>query len=321
MTTTNSLPSEMQAVRVHETGGIDAMVYEKAPLPTPTVGQALVQVKAAGVGPWDALVRSGASKLGQPLPLIPGSDVAGIVVALGPSVTEFEIGDEIFGTTNPMFTGGYADYAAVETSMIALKPPCLSYVEAASVPVVAVTAWQMIFEQGKVKRGTRVLVQGASGSVGAYAVQFAKSAGAEVFATAFAKNIDYVRSLGADKVIDVSSARFEDDAKNMDVVIDTVGGDTQNRSFGVLNPGGILVSVVSLPDQDKAKQLGITAVFFYVTVTTECLTLIAERLQSGKLAAMVGDVLTLTEARLAHEMLAGKPHKRGKIVLAIENVR
>ena len=317
----NTLPSEMQAVRVHQTGGIDAMVYEKAPVPILGEGQILVQIKAAGVGPWDALVRSGASKLGQPLPLIPGSDIAGIVVQIGPGVTNFQPGEEVFGATNPMFTGGYAEYAAVEASMIARKPKNLSFVEAASVPVVAVTAWQMVFDHGKVDSTKRVLVQGASGSVGAFAVQIAKSTGAEVIGTAFTKNLEYVQSLGADKVIDVSAARFEAEAKEIDVVLDTVGGETQDRSFAVLKSGGALISVVSLPNQDNANQHGVRGEFFYVSVTTECLTQIGNLIEAGKLSAVIGNVLPLTEARSAHEMLAGKPHQRGKIVLAVGDGR
>lgn len=308
----------MKAVRVHQFGGLDAIVYEKIPRPEPTDGQVLVRVKAAGVGPWDALIRSGGSKLGQPLPLTLGSDFAGTIESVGRGVAAFQPGDEVFGATNPLFIGAYAEYAVADAAMIAHKPERLSSVEAASVPVVATTAWQMVFDYGKVDAGKRVLVQGAAGSVGAYAVQLAKNAGADVFATAFTQDVDYVSALGADTVIDVSKTRFEDRAVGMDVVLDTVGGETQERSFTVLKPGGILVSVVTLPDPDKAARQGVRGVFFYVSVTSACLTELAVRLEEGRLIPDVGEVLPLPDARLAHEMLAGKPHKRGKIVLSVQ---
>lgn len=307
----------MKAVRVHEHGGLDAIVYEEAPRPSPGEGQALVRVKAAGVGPWDALVRSGASKLGQPLPLILGSDISGIVEEVGPGVTAFQPGDAVYGSTNPLFVGGYAEYSVVEAGMIALRPKSLSDVDAAGVPVVACTAWQMVIQYGNAGPGKRVLVHGAAGSVGSLAVQLAKYVGAEVIGTAFTKDVDYVRSLHADTVIDVSDARFEDGLSGIDIVIDTVGGETQNRSFGVLKSGGVLVSSVSQPDKAKAAELGIQGVFFYVEVTTDLLTKIAECIDSGSLTPLTGEVLPLSEARIAHEMLAGKPHNRGKIVLMV----
>jgi len=175
----------------------------------------------------------------------------------------------------------------------------------------------MVFDHGKVDAGKRVLVHGAAGSVGAYVVQLAKRAGAEVIATAYTKDVEYVRKLGADQIMDVSKTRFEEKLQDIDIVLDLVGGETQNRSFGVLRPGGVLVSAVSLPDQEKAAQGAVRGVFFYVNVTSACLREIAELIQSGRLSPLVGEVLALADARVAHEMLAGKPHKRGKIVLAV----
>jgi NADPH:quinone reductase-like Zn-dependent oxidoreductase len=307
----------MKAVRVHRFGGVEAMVYEDVPRPDPGEGQVLVRVEAAGVGPWDAWVRAGKSAIPQALPLIPGSDLSGVVEDVGQGVSNFNPGDEVFGITNSRFTGAYAEYAAAEAGMIARKPKRLSHVEAASVPVVASMAWQMVSENGQVDGTKRVLVHGAAGNVGAYAVQLAKRAGAEVIATAFTLGADYVRSHRADQVIDVQTARFEDGLKDVDVVIDTVGGETLDRSFAVLKPGGVLVSSVSLPDQDKAAQHHVRGVFFLVAVTSAGLARIADLLDTGRITTNVGEVLPLAEARLAHEMLAGKPHKRGKIVLAV----
>jgi NADPH:quinone reductase-like Zn-dependent oxidoreductase len=312
-----ALPRMMRAVRVHRFGGLEAIAYEEVSRPTPAAGQVLVRVRAAGVGPWDAWVRAGKSALPQPLPLILGSDLSGIVEELGPGVSGWQRGNEIFGVTNSRFTGAYAEYAVADAAMIAAKPKRLSYVEAASVPVVASTAWQMVFDHGQVDGTKRVLVHGAAGNVGAYAAQFAKRAAAEVIATVLNRHVDYARSLSADRIIDVQTARFEEQVKDVDVVIDTIGGETLERSFQVLKPGGVLVSSVAMPDQGKAARCRVRGIFFLVAVSTEGLTRIADLLDSDQLTTRVGEVLPLAEARVAHAMLAGKPHKRGKIVLAV----
>jgi NADPH:quinone reductase-like Zn-dependent oxidoreductase len=307
----------MKAVRVHQFGGIDAITYEELPCPIPNKGQVLVRVKAAGVGPWDAWIRAGKSVLFQPLPLILGSDLSGVVESVGSEVSDFQPGDEIFGVTSPQFTGAQAEYALAEVNMIARKPARLGHVEAASVPVVAVTAWQMLHDHGQVDDTKRVLVHGAAGNVGSYAVQLAKRAGAEVVATALSGDIDYVRTLGADQVIDVQTVDFEEKCRDVDVVLDTVGGETLARSFQVLKPGGILISAVAKPNQEEAERRRIRAVFILVAVTSAVLIKIAALLESGELKTRVGEVLPLDQVRLAHEMLAGKPHKPGKIVLAL----
>ena len=308
----------MKAARVHQFGGPKAIVLEEIPLPAPGEGQVLVRVKAAGVGPWDAWVRAGQSALPQPLPLTLGSDISGVLEALGPGVSGWQPGEELFGVTNARFTGAYAEYVVAEAAMLARKPQRLTHVEAASVPVVACTAWQMVFDHGQVDSSKRVLVHGAAGNVGAFAVQFAKRAGAEVFATAFARDVELIRSLGADHVIDVRSSRFEQDAQGVDVVIDTIGGETLERSFTVLKPGGLLVSSVEKPDEAQATRYQVQGIFFFVDVTTQGLTRLAEMIDAGGITIRVGEVLPLAEARLAHEMLAGKPHKRGKIVLTVD---
>ena len=305
----------MKAVRVHQFGGLEVIQYEDIPRPAPGKGQVLIRVKAAGVGNWDRLVREGKSSLRQPLPLTLGSDLSGIVEAVGAGVADFRPGDAAFGVTNSLFTGAYAEYAVADAGMIAPKPPRLNDREAASVPVVAITAYQMLFDYGVVDSTKRVLVQGAAGNVGAYAVQLAKHAGAFVLATAFTKDVDYVRALGADQVIDVQTTRFEDEAHDIDAVIDTVGGETLTRSFAVLRSGGILVSSVSEPDLEEASRRRIRAAFFIVNVTSEGLNKIAALLETGVLQTHVGEVLPLSEARRAHEMLMGAPHKSGKIIL------
>jgi NADPH:quinone reductase-like Zn-dependent oxidoreductase len=311
----------MQAIRVHHFGGLDSLVLDDVPRPTPGHGEVVLHVRAAGVGPWDALIRSGQSVLPQPLPLTLGSDVAGVVESVGPGVSHLQAGDAVFGATNGQFTGGYAEYAVASATKLARMPKRLGFIEAAAVPVVACTAWQMVFEHGAMDATTRVLVHGAAGNVGAYAVQFAKRLAREVVATAASDDAEYVRMLGADRVIDYHATRFEESLSDVDVVLDTIGGETQERSFTVLKPGGVLVSAVSEPDQQKAAQRGVRALFFLVEVSSPRLEQIAALIDAGELHSRVGDVLPLADARIAHEMLAGKPHKRGKIVLTVDGGR
>ena len=238
--------------------------------------------------------------------------------AVGPKVTAFKPDDGVFGVTNPRFTGAYAEFAVASVTMIATKPARLSDVDAASVPVVAVTAWQALFDHAHLASDQTVLIHGAAGNVGAYAVQLAHRAGVRVIATAGAPDAAYVRSLGADELIDFRAERFEDEANAVDAVVDLVGGETQTRSFSVLRPGGVLVSAVSQPDQVMAAQHCVEAMFFLVDVTTACLGRIAEMIDAGELITNVGAVLPLASARAAHEMLEGsRARPRGKIVLRI----
>ena len=307
----------MKAVRVHSFGPPEAISIEDVPKPEPGDGEVVVQVKAAGVGPWDAWIRSGKSVLPQPLPLTLGSDLSGVVHAIGPGVERFKIGDEVFGVTNESFTGAYAEYAVAKATMIAPKPKTLNYTHAASVPVVAATAWQMVFELARLAPRQSVLIQGGAGNVGAYLLQLAKRAGAMVITTASAKDTSYVRSLGAYGLIDYRLRRFEEQVKDIDAVLDTVGGDTLDRSYGVLKRGGILVSSAAQPSQEKAEKHGVSALFFLVQVTTDRLKKIAELIDAGELKTEVGEVLWLNEARQGHQMLEGAPHRRGKIVIKV----
>jgi NADPH:quinone reductase-like Zn-dependent oxidoreductase len=308
----------MPAVRVHAFGGPDTIILETIARPVPGEGEILVMVKAAGVGPWDGWVRSGKSVIEQPLPLTPGSDLAGIVAAIGPNTEGFEVGEAVYGVTNPRFTGAYAKYAIGQVGMIAGKPESLSFAEAASVPVVAVTAWQALFDHAHVETGQTVLIHGAAGNVGAYAVQMAKLADTRVIATAGAKDIAYVTELGADRVIDYRAERFDALLHDVDVVIDLVGGETLARSFAVLKPGGYLISAASKPDEALAARHKVHARFFLVDVTTMELTRIAEMIDAGDLKAQLGLVMPLADAREAHRILEGeRPAPRGKIVLEL----
>lgn len=308
----------MKVVEISRYGSPSVIQLTDNDCPAPSSGQLRVRVRAAGVGPWDALVREGRSGVQQTLPLILGSDIAGTVDAVGASVSGFTMGDEVYGLTNDHFTGGYAEYALATASSVARKPQSLSFIQAASAPVVTVTAWQMLFDYAHAVAGQKVLIQGAAGNVGAYAVQMAHNAGLEVIATASSGDLDYVRQLGADTVIDYQRSRFEDLVRDVDIVLDTVGGDMRLRSIGVLKPGGVLVSSVSSPmPSDIAAKAGVKAIFFFVDVTTARLNTISQMFDSKKLVPQVGTVLPLTDAKTAHEMLAGAPHARGKIVLSV----
>ncbi|MGY4622785.1 NADP-dependent oxidoreductase [Bradyrhizobium sp. USDA 4486] len=310
--------STMMAWRVHEFGPPQVMKFEPVPRPKPGPGEVLVKVEAAGVGPWDSWIRAGKSALPQPLPLTLGSDLSGEIVAIGPDVAELAVGDQVYGVTNPQFVGAYAEYALASAGMVSKKPSSLTYVEAASVPVVAVTAWQALFDQAELKAGQTVVIHGAAGNVGSYAVQLARHAGVQTVATVSTGDISIVRNLGANTVIDYRTQRFEKEVRDADAVIDLVGGEIQDRSFQVIRRGGKLISAVSRPDQDLAKRYGVEAVFFLVNVTSQYLTEIARLIDAGKLRTNVGAVLPLADAREAHLMLERlRPQPKGKIVLDV----
>jgi NADPH:quinone reductase-like Zn-dependent oxidoreductase len=310
--------STMMAWRVHEFGPPNAMRFEQVPRPNPGPGEILVKVEAAGVGPWDGWIRAGKSALPQPLPLTLGSDLSGEIVAMSPGVSDLRVGDQIYGVTNPRFIGAYAEYALASAAMVSRKPTSLTHVEAASVPVIAVTAWQALFDQAQLKAGQTVVVHGAAGNVGAYAVQLACRAGVLTVATVGTDDIPFVRDLGANTVIDYKTQRFEEEVRDADAVIDLVGGETQQRSFQVLRRGGKLISAVSNPDQHLAQNHGVEAAFFLVNVTSQNLAEIAGLVDGGKLRTRVGAVLPLAEAREAHFMLERvRPQPKGKIVLTV----
>jgi NADPH:quinone reductase-like Zn-dependent oxidoreductase len=307
--------NSMKAARIHNFGGPEVIVVEDIPVPIAGPGEVLVRVAATGVGPWDALIREGKSNISPPPPLTLGSDLSGLIEAVGPGVTEFKNGDEIYGVTNPQFCGANAEYALAFANMIALKPLGITDIEAASVPVVAVTAWQMLFDYAHAQRGQTAMILGAAGNVGAYAVQLAARAGLHVIAVANEKESDYVRSLGAEIAVNSQIGISEDTVPSVDLLIDTVGGETRERLLRGLKPGGVLVSVVS--SDPPSSRPDVRTVFFYVEVTTERLNTISKLFDSAELQANVGSVLPLKEVRTAHEMLAGAPHKRGKIVLKV----
>lgn len=310
----------MKAIRIHTYGGPEVLKYEDAPRPKPQAGEVLVRVQAAGVNPIDWKVREGQMKDFWPheFPLILGWDLSGVVEKVGARVSQFKKGDEVYSLPDPTRNGAYADYIVVRESELALKPKSLHHPRAAAVPLAALTAWQSLFDTAQLQPGQRVLIHAGSGGVGHFAVQLAKWKGAYVFATASTKNQELLRKLGVDEPIDYTQQRFEDMARKMDIVLDTLGGETQERSWSVLKKGGNLVSLVQPPSEEKAKKLGVRAALLGAQPNGAQLAEIAKIIESNKLAPIIDRILPLSEARRAHE-LSQSGHTQGKIVLRVKN--
>jgi NADPH:quinone reductase-like Zn-dependent oxidoreductase len=307
----------MKANRIHRFGPPGVIVFEETDIPEASAGTVVVQVKASGVGPWDSWIRTGKSTTTSEanLPITLGSDIAGVVTAVGAGVSDFRPGDPVFGVSNPKFSGGNAQYTHALCRTIAHKPKSLDFVEAASVPVIAVTARQML-EDAKVKTGQSVLVLGAAGNVGAFAVQLARVGGLHVVATGSPAESERLRLLGADQVVDVRERESALADVAVDAVIDTVGGELQLRALKALKRGGTFVSAVAGLDVDAAGRADASSVFFLVDVTTEHLNALAQLFDAGLLKTNVGVVLPLADAVAAHEMLEGtRLRPTGKIVL------
>jgi NADPH:quinone reductase-like Zn-dependent oxidoreductase len=308
----------MQAVSLHSYGDPDVLVLEEMPRPQPGAGEVLIRVHAAGVNPLDWKVRAGHVKgwLPHRLPLIPGWDVSGVVEAAGPEVTAFKIGDAVYGMLDFMRNGAYAEYVLTRTKHLALKPNRLDPIQAGAVPLASLTAWQSLFELAGLESGQNVLIHGAAGGVGHFAVQLAKWKEAQVISTASVSNEDFLRELGADEVIDYPTTKFEEAVHDVDVVLDTIGGDTQERSWRVLKKGGILVATLGISSQDAAHRLGVRGEGVMVRPDASQLTQIAALIDAGNLKPAITTILPLAEAPRAHE-LSQTGHVRGKIVLQV----
>jgi NADPH:quinone reductase-like Zn-dependent oxidoreductase len=305
----------MKAVRIHQYGGPEVLAQVEMKRPTPGPNEVLIKVQAASVNPVDWKLRAGYMKDVFPLafPSTLGWDVSGKVEEAGADVTQFKRGDEVYALLEG---GGYAEYAAATETVVARKPRTLDHVQAATVPVAGLTAWQGLFEVAQLSAGQKVLIHAAAGGVGNFAVQFAKAKGAYVIGTASGKNQAFLRELGADEAIDYQKTRFEDVVHDVDVVLDTIGGETQERSFKVLKKGGILVSLVQPPSQESATKYGVRALFYGAHASSSNLAEIAKLIDNGKVKPVVETILPLAEARRAHELSEGG-HVRGKIVLKV----
>jgi NADPH:quinone reductase-like Zn-dependent oxidoreductase len=308
----------MKAIVVHEYGGPGVLRLEDAPRPEPKDDQVLIRVIAAGVNPVDAHVRTGKSAkfFGTTLPFIPGYDIAGIVEKTGTKISKLKVGVPVYAYVTLNEGGGYAEYAVATEVEAAPKPKSLTFESAAAVPLAALTAWQALIDTAKLSAGQTILIHGGSGGVGSFAIPIAKARGAKVIATASTANQDFLKQLGADVVIDYTRQKFEDVAKDVDVVLDTVGKDTLARSCGVLKKGGFIVTIVAQPDQAQLDKYEIHGAGILVKPNADELVEIGRLIDAKKIIPIVSQVFPLAEAAKAQEQIATH-HTRGKIVLKV----
>jgi NADPH:quinone reductase-like Zn-dependent oxidoreductase len=308
----------MKAIVVHEYGNSDVLKLEDAPRPETKGDQVLIRVIAAGVNPVDAHIRTGknAKFFGTTLPLILGYDIAGIVEKAGTKISKLKVGDPVYAYVGLDEGGGYAEYAVATEVEAAPKPKSLTFESAAAVPLAALTAWQALIDAAKLSAGQTVLIHGGSGGVGSFAIQIAKARGAKVIATASTANQDFLKELGADVAVDYTKQKFEDIAKDVDVVLDTVGKDTLARSYGVVKKGGFIVTIVAQPDQAQMDKYGIHGAAILVKPNADELVEIGRLIDAKKIIPVVSQVFPLAEAAKAQEQIATR-HTRGKIVLKV----
>ena len=308
----------MKAVRIHSYGGPEVLSYEDAPRPSPGTGEVLIRVHATSVNPFDIAARNGYmhSYFNYSLPLTLGTDVSGVAEEVGEGVTNVSSGDVVYTRAGVFRDGANAEYVLAFAADVVRPPEGLDYIQSAALPHVTLTAWQALYELANLSSGQTVLIHGAAGGVGHIATQLAKLRGAKVIGTA-SVNIDFLSELGVDQAINYATTAFEDVVSDVDVVLDVIGGDTQQRSWKVLKPGGILISTVQPPSEEIAAahnvRIGFTATNPPIGPT---LTTVAQMVDSGQLTPHVSTMLPLREIRRAHEMLEAK-HTHGKIVLQV----
>lgn len=309
----------MKAVRIHEFGDPDVLQYEDVPRPEPGKGETLVRVHATTVNPVDWKIRSGAAQNWLPvqLPFIPGCDFAGVVEATGAENTRLKVGDKVYGYIGLPRCSANAEYVTAKENEVTRMPEMMDFVQAAAIPVGVLTSGQAIFDNAGLKAGQKILVHAAAGSVGSSAVQLAKAKGAYVIGTASTRNLEFVKSLGADEVIDYTATKFEEAVKDVDVVLDLIGGDTLARSYAVVKRGGYVVSAVQPPDPQQLAAHGLRGSMVGVEPKAEQLDEVAALIDAGKVKAFVETVLPLSEIKKAHE-LSQSGRTRGKIVLTVE---
>ncbi|WP_051264006.1 NADP-dependent oxidoreductase [Teredinibacter turnerae] len=308
----------MKAVRIHAYGGADTLTLEHIDVPVPAANEVLVRIKAASVNPVDWKVRKGdlQDALKHHLPLTLGWDFAGEIAAVGSDVTDWQPGDAVYARPEITRDGTYAEYIAVNASEIAAKPNTADWHTAAAIPLVTLTAWQSLFDIAKLEGGQSVLVHAGAGGVGAAAIQLAKNAGARVFTTCSSANVDYVKSLGADEIIDYTKTDFSN-LRDIDVVLDTLGGEVLQNSWSVLKPGGMLVSIVDTPSEDIAETKRVKAAFWFVQPNSEQLAKIATLFDEGKLKVNIDSVFKLESIADAHAR-SESGRVRGKVVVEID---
>lgn len=308
----------MKTVRIHEYGNADVLHLEDIPVPQIASDELLIKIHAASVNPVDWMVREGYLKDMHlhKLPLTLGQDFSGTVEKVGSSVTEFKIGDKVFGRPSLEKDGSYAEFIEVKATEVALMPKTITYDEAATLPVAGTTAWETLINRAKIKNGQRVLILGSSGGVGSLAVQIARNKECYVIGTTSNANIDFVKSLGADEVIDYKSQDFSQQLSDIDVVLDTVGGENQEKAFKVMKRGGVLVSTVSKPNQKIADQYGVRCENVSVGPNAHILNELRTLIEMGQIHPVIDKVYRLEDAKQAQNYSqSGKA--RGKIVLEI----
>lgn len=310
----------MKAIVAHQWGGPEVLKVEEMPVPQPKDNEILIKSFAAGVNSFDGTLLTGkyAKAFGTQLPWIPGYDVAGTVEKVGANVKKFKAGDPVYAFISIPNGGGYAEYALAKENQAALKPATLSFAEAAGVPSVALTAWQSLVDKANVQPGQSVLIEGASGGIGIFAIPIAKIRGAKVLATASTANQDFLKQLGADVAIDYKTQKFEDIAKDVDVVVDGVGGETLKRSYAIVKRGGILVSLVGRVDQAELDKYGIRGVSLEAQYNGDQLVEIGKLIDAKKIKVIVSETFPLAEAAKALAK-ADTGHARGKIVLKVRD--
>lgn len=306
---------QSHAIRIHNYGGPEELKHEQVQHPEPQADEVLVRVLAAGVNPVDWKITEGWMKDFRPIqfPYIPGRDIAGIVEEVGPGVTAFQKGQAVFGQSAK---GGYAEHTLASITTLALKPDTISFQEAAAIPVGATTAWQGLFDHGDLQPGQTVLIQGAAGGVGLFAVQFARWKGAHVIGTTSSANVDFVRSLGAETVIDYTATSVEQAVHDVDLVFDTVGASTLASSLKALKNGGTLVTIAGQPDKAQLQEKNARVESFAAQVSRDLLTSFAQLINEGQLKVAIEASYPLTKADRAHEH-SKKGHGRGRIVLHV----
>jgi NADPH:quinone reductase-like Zn-dependent oxidoreductase len=306
-----------QAVRIHSYGEKEVLSLESTPIPSINPDDVLVKIHATSINPVDWKVRKGylQSFLPHKLPLVLGWDFAGEIVALGEQVTQWKIGDAVYSRPDITRDGTYAEYIAVRAKEIASKPKTLNWQEAAAVPLVALTAWQSLYELAKLQKGEKVLIHAGAGGVGTFAIQLAKLRGAFVYTTCSTRNLDLLQSLGADTVIDYTQEDFSK-LRDIDVVFDTVGGETQEKSWQVLKRGGRLVSIINPPNVETATKHGVTPLFCFVQPNAVQLTELTNLIDAGKITIIIDSVFTLKDIAQA-QTKSETGRARGKIVIQV----
>lgn len=308
----------MKAVVLRAYGGPEVARLEEVPRPEPKDDEILIKVIAASVNPVDVAIRKGylAALIGNKFPFVLGMDAAGIVEKAGAKTTKFKVGDPVYAFFTLASEGGYAEYVIAKESEAALKPKTVSYAQAAAVPAAGSTAWLALNYSAKLSPGKTVLIHGGSGGVGHLAIQIAKAGGAKVIATASTANQEFLKKMGADVAIDYSTTKFEEVAKEVDVVLDAVGHDTLKRSYGVVKKGGIIVSIVDEPDQAELDARGIRGVTLRAAPYAKVLQELASLIDAKKLNPVVSQTFPLADFGKALDQIATR-HTRGKIVLQV----